>query len=61
VWQARYLVQRKCYGRLAAAAVRGVDVLAHGMRCLKLRLSGRGGQPEYAAQRQLFQMLLSRI
>jgi hypothetical protein len=28
------------------------------LRCLKLRLSGRGRQPEYVVQRQLFQMLL---
>ncbi|MDX1565250.1 MAG: glycosyltransferase family 2 protein [Phycisphaeraceae bacterium] len=31
-WRARYLVQRKCYGRWAEALVKGADLLTSGLR-----------------------------
>lgn len=39
-WRARYIVQRMCYGRLAALAVRGADVLFLKLRSLKAQLGG---------------------
>jgi GT2 family glycosyltransferase len=41
MWQARYLVQRRCYGWAAAWLVRGADILALGLRKTKMWLSGR--------------------
>jgi N-acetylglucosaminyl-diphospho-decaprenol L-rhamnosyltransferase len=57
-WQARYLVQRKCYGRIAAAWLRGVDVLTSALRCMKLLATGRRRETEYRFQRDLLSMLL---
>src|SRR5262249_61033216 len=44
VWRARYLNQRLCYGRLAAAFVRGVDILGLGARLAWARLRGRSAE-----------------
>jgi hypothetical protein len=41
MWQARYQVQAKCYGRAAAATVRACDIAALAMRKAKMVLSGR--------------------
>jgi GT2 family glycosyltransferase len=46
-WSARYLVQRLCYGALAAWFVRAVDTLTIGMRLLVLRLRRRTSTPRY--------------
>lgn len=47
MWQARYQVQVKCYGRLAAWLVRGVDILAFSLRKLKMLLTGKSGTETY--------------
>ena len=44
-WQARYRVQKQCYGRLAASLVRSVDRAAWGWRLLKARAL-KGKRPE---------------
>jgi N-acetylglucosaminyl-diphospho-decaprenol L-rhamnosyltransferase len=58
-WRGRYLVQRLCYGRLAAAVVRIVDAVAMAGRCAAFALAGRrarGRLAECAADlRALFQ------
>ena len=41
MWRSRYQVQRKCYGRAAAAAVRMCDILALSLRKTKMLLTGR--------------------
>ena len=40
-WQARYLVQRKCFGRLAATTVRGCDIAAMALRKAKMLITGK--------------------
>ena len=46
-WQARYQVQRKCYGSLAAWMVRGCDILALSLRKLKMFLTGKRRTERY--------------
>jgi GT2 family glycosyltransferase len=46
-WSARYLVQRLCYGALAAWFVRAVDTLTIGLRLAVLRLRGRTRTARY--------------
>jgi GT2 family glycosyltransferase len=41
MWQARYQVQRKCYGRAAAAMVRLCDIVALSLRKTKMFLTGK--------------------
>jgi hypothetical protein len=41
MWQARYQVQRQCYGRVAAATVRGCDIAALAMKKAKMVLTGK--------------------
>lgn len=43
LWRARFLVQRRCYGRLAALWLRGVYIYAFAMRVLWMRIAGRRG------------------
>jgi hypothetical protein len=40
-WQARYRVQRKCYGRAAAWMVRACDIVALALRKARMVLTGR--------------------
>lgn len=40
-WQARLLIQRKCYGPVAEWTVRGAYILAFGLRMILLTLRGR--------------------
>jgi GT2 family glycosyltransferase len=46
-WQARYLVQRKCYGAWAAWLVRLIDITAYSLRRLRLALSGQRRSERY--------------
>jgi GT2 family glycosyltransferase len=47
MWQARYQVQRKCFGRLAAVTVRAADIAAFGVRKLKMLLTGKSNTETY--------------
>jgi GT2 family glycosyltransferase len=47
VWQARYRIQRVCYGRAAAAFVRAADVIALSLRKAKLFCSGQRRTDRY--------------
>lgn len=47
VWQARYQVQRVCYGRIAAGMVRAADVAALGLRKAKMLLTGKRRTDRY--------------
>ena len=57
-WQARYQLQRRCYGRLAEMFIRLVDIASFGLRYLKLRLGGKQDTPEFAVQRDILNLLL---
>jgi N-acetylglucosaminyl-diphospho-decaprenol L-rhamnosyltransferase len=57
-WQARYLLQRRCYGIAAEILLRGVDITSSGLRFLRLLMVGRKNSPEFAAQRNVLAMLL---
>lgn len=46
-WQARYLIQRKCHGRLAEWFVRLVDLASYAVRLCWLRLCGAQGEDRY--------------
>jgi GT2 family glycosyltransferase len=46
-WQARYLVQKKCYGRPAAWLVRACDVVALGLRKAKMLATGKRDSERY--------------
>jgi hypothetical protein len=57
-WQARYLIQRCCYGLAAEIFIRTVDIISSSLRFLKLLFLRRNRSPEFAAQRDLLAMLL---
>jgi GT2 family glycosyltransferase len=57
-WQARYLMQRRCYGIVAEIFLRAVDITSFGLRFLKLLIRGRRSTPEFATQRDVLAMLL---
>jgi GT2 family glycosyltransferase len=57
-WQARYLLQRRCYGPIAEIFIRAVDIASFGLRYLKLIVRGRRNTPEYANHRDVLAMLL---
>jgi hypothetical protein len=58
VWQARYLLQRRCYGLSAEIHLRAVDITSSGLRFSKLLLFGGKNSPEFAAERHMLAMLL---
>ena len=45
-WSARYRVQRLCYGRLAAALVRAIDVAGMTVRLAWAKVRGRASEPQ---------------
>jgi hypothetical protein len=57
-WQARYLMQRRCYGIAAEVLLRATDIASFGLRFLKLLVRGRRSTPEFATQRDVLAMLL---
>jgi N-acetylglucosaminyl-diphospho-decaprenol L-rhamnosyltransferase len=57
-WQARYQLQRRCYGRMAEMFIRVIDISSFGLRYLKLRLGGKKDTPEFAVQRDIFNLLI---
>lgn len=57
-WAARYLLQRRCFGRLSEWYLRGLDVLTYAARTLRLRLSPRRRQ-DYLTHRQILSVLLT--
>jgi N-acetylglucosaminyl-diphospho-decaprenol L-rhamnosyltransferase len=58
VWQARYRIQRVCYGRPAAAFVRACDVCALSLRKAKLFLSGQRRTDRYRSVSDALSILL---
>lgn len=58
VWQARYLLQKKCYGRFAAAMLRLIDITGFALRYIKLRIKGKRHKAEYDSFRKMLAMLL---
>jgi GT2 family glycosyltransferase len=56
-WQARYLVQRKCYGAAAAHALRAVDLAAHSARYVVKSLTGRRHTIDGQLHRQAISIL----
>ena len=58
MWQARYQVQKKCYGTLAAWIVRAGDIAAFGVRKLKMRLTGKTKTDNYRTVSDALGLLL---
>ena len=58
MWQARYQVQKKCYGLAAAWAVRAGDIAAFGVRKLKMLLTGKTQSDTYRNVSDALGMLL---
>jgi N-acetylglucosaminyl-diphospho-decaprenol L-rhamnosyltransferase len=58
LWQARYLLQRRCYGLPAEFFIRAVDIASFSLRFLKLGITGGKNSPEFAAQREILGLLL---
>ena len=57
-WQARYLIQRRCYGLAAEILLRTVDIASSGSRFFKLLMFGGRNSPEFAAERNMLATLL---
>jgi len=57
-WQARYLLQRRCYGLWAEILLRTVDITSSGLRFLKLLMFGGRNSPQFAAERNMLARLL---
>jgi GT2 family glycosyltransferase len=57
-WEARYLLQRRCFGLLAEYLLRSLDLATYALRTLKLRLSPTR-RDDYDAHRQILSVLLS--
>jgi GT2 family glycosyltransferase len=60
MWQARYLLQRRCYGIAAEYLLRAVDIFSFGLRYLKLLLGGQKNTPEGARHRDVLAILFAR-
>ncbi len=56
-WRARLLIQRKCYGKLAEAAVRGSYIGMFAMRLALQTLTGRGNSKKAADLRDGLEVL----
>jgi hypothetical protein len=57
-WQARYMVQRKCYGAWAAWLVRAADITAFGLRKIRLIFRGRQDTDDYRMVSEILRLLL---
>jgi GT2 family glycosyltransferase len=57
-WKARYLLQRRCYGRLAEWSARAADLASGGLRCVKMAATGQSGSEKFALQRDVLGVLL---
>jgi GT2 family glycosyltransferase len=59
-WNGRYLVQRRCYGRLAERWARLIDLGICRFRLLRMRLSGRGDEKRRAELRARIDVIRER-
>jgi len=57
-WHARYMVQRKCYGAWAAWLLRAADIVALGMRKVRLACRGRRKGDDYQTVSTVLDMLV---
>jgi GT2 family glycosyltransferase len=57
-WQARYLFQRRCYGRLAEWSARTADLTSGSLRFLKMAATGQRQSDKFALQRDVLTLLL---
>lgn len=58
-WRGRYTVIRKCYGRLAEAFVRGVDIAAYASRAAWRRVKLGKDHPKTVEQREILQTIFA--
>ncbi|HEY4186200.1 MAG TPA: glycosyltransferase family 2 protein [Polyangia bacterium] len=58
-WQARYLLQRRCYGRSAEWLVRGADIAGSALRYFKMVALGEAETPRCQVQRDVLTLLLT--
>jgi GT2 family glycosyltransferase/glycosyltransferase involved in cell wall biosynthesis len=56
-WQARYLLQKKCFGKAAATVARAIDVTATTLRVTKMSLTGQRDSARYAVERDVLRLL----
>lgn len=56
-WQARYHVQRRCYGRMAAVWLRGVDLASLSVRLLVMRRRGLAESSRYQRDAAAWRLL----
>ncbi|MFA9479095.1 glycosyltransferase family 2 protein [Phycisphaerales bacterium AB-hyl4] len=56
-WHARYLVQRKCFGRLAAAWLRILDLLSLSLRLIVMRARGLARSQRYQRDAAAWRLL----
>lgn len=57
-WQARYLLQRRCYGRTAEWSARFADLASGGLRYLKMAATGERQSSEFVLQRDVLALLV---
>lgn len=56
-YHARYMIQEKCYGRLASGVLRATDITMQALRVLKLRVTGRPSDEAYSTAREDLDLL----
>jgi N-acetylglucosaminyl-diphospho-decaprenol L-rhamnosyltransferase len=60
-WRSRYMVQRKCYGSIAAALARSMDLCSWAV-CIPWRRLSKGREdPSYSEAVDIFQLLCTRL
>lgn len=61
IWRARFLVQRRCYGGVAEAWIRGMYIYAFAMRVVWLAITGQRGTLKYQSIRSGLHTLTRRL
>jgi N-acetylglucosaminyl-diphospho-decaprenol L-rhamnosyltransferase len=57
-WQARYLLQRRCYGRAAELTARLADLASGSLRYLKMAALGERGSAQFTLQKDVLALLV---
>lgn len=56
-YHARYMIQEKCYGRVAARLLRATDIFMQSLRVWKMRLTGASTDEAYSSAREDLDLL----
>jgi len=57
-WQARYLLQRRCFGRAAEWSARAADITSGSLRYLRMAARGEGRTEKCVVQRDVLALLI---